>query len=312
MLKKRIFSFIQKNGFLFNSHKPSNKPNILLYAIPRSGSTWLMELIWTQPKFKPINEPLDFRFKINSKKSGISGFQELYSVNVKEKLVAYFKGFVDGKYHFKNPNPLRKNFRFFTSRIVFKVIHGGEVFINDIAEHTNSKIVYLIRNPIAVALSRKQLPRINELTSDFVLLRFTPQEREYAKQIMRDGTDMEKRIMAWCIQNKLALQHKTEDWLVISYEDLTCNPKKVLSDLVNYCDLQNLDLMLNSVNIPSAVTSQSENDSITLMQQNDQIRMKLIRKWRDKINTQEMKNYFTICKKMNFELYSESNDFPKL
>jgi hypothetical protein len=94
------------------------------------------------------------------------------------------------------------------------------------------------------------------------------------------GTDMEKRIMFWCIQNKLAFQHKTEDF--------TCNLKKFISDIVSHCNLHNLDLLLNVLNISSAVTFQSENDSIELTQQDDQNKRKLFTKWPDKIIKQEM------------------------
>lgn len=312
MIKNKIFSFFQKNGFLFNNHKPSVKPNVLLFSLPRSGSTWLMELIWTQTKFKPINEPLDFRHEINSIKSDINGFSELYSNNVKDKLLAYFKAFSEGEFHFKNPNPFRKNSRVFTSRLVFKVIHGGELYINDIAKHINSKVVYLIRNPIAVALSRKQLPRTEQLISDYVLSNFTSEERQYAKHIMSVGTSMEKRIMAWCIQNKLALKSRTKDWLFISYEELTCNSNKVLSKLASHCDLQHLGVMLSNVSKPSAVSVQSEDDSVALMKKDEITRKRLIKKWQDKVSAKEIHNYYAICKKMNFEIYSENNDFPDL
>ena len=41
-----------------NVHRPDGRPNVFLFSTPRSGSTWLMELIWTQPGFKYVNQPL--------------------------------------------------------------------------------------------------------------------------------------------------------------------------------------------------------------------------------------------------------------
>jgi hypothetical protein len=32
-----------------NVHRPDGRPNVFLYSTTRSGSTWLMELIWSQP-----------------------------------------------------------------------------------------------------------------------------------------------------------------------------------------------------------------------------------------------------------------------
>ena len=131
MQKFYLRNLISNFGFLFNIHKPSKLPNVLIFSTPRSGSTWLQEIIWSQPKFKYVNEPLNLKGKWLKNKSKINGFKELYSSDVKKKLLNYFEGFVSGSNHFMNPNPLRKNSRFFTSRIVFKVIHGGESYIND-------------------------------------------------------------------------------------------------------------------------------------------------------------------------------------
>ncbi len=46
---------------LTSVYRPSGLPHVFLFTMPRSGSTWLMELIWSQPGFKAVNEPLDLR-----------------------------------------------------------------------------------------------------------------------------------------------------------------------------------------------------------------------------------------------------------
>lgn len=302
-------NFISNFGYCFNVHNVKDKPNVLIFSLPRSGSTWLQELIWSQPKFKYINEPLNLKGEWLQRKSKITGFNELYSNDVKEKLIGYFKGFVTGKNHFLNPNPFRKNSRLFTSRIVFKVIHGGELFIEDIANSTNSKIVYLIRNPIAVALSRKQITRTKELTSEFVLSNFKLHEKKYAIEIINNGTDMEKKIMLWCLQNKLALQKQNSNWLIISYENLILNPFEMLNKLSIHCDLPDINKMINVVNTPSAVTTQSETDSVSIMKKHSQ-RNILINKWRDKVSNTDKKRFFEICKRMGFGIYSDDSDLP--
>ena len=172
--------------------------------------------------------------------------------------------------------------------------------------------MYLLRNPIAVALSRTQIPRTEELTSDFVLSRFTTDEQNFAKEIISDGSDMEKKIMLWCIQNKLALQHRTSNWLLISYERLTCYPEKILNALAEHCKLPDLETMIQRVSIPSAVSTQSDDDSVSLMQEDSDNRKRLINKWKSKVTEAEMHNYFEICCKMNIGIYTEDSDFTNL
>jgi hypothetical protein len=311
MQKARLRNFFQNFLFLFNYHRPSKRPNVLIFSLPRSGSTWLQELIWSQSGFKYANEPLNIKGIFLQKKSKIRGFSELYTEEVKPKVITYFKKITEGKIHVLDPSPLRKNTRFFTNRVVFKVIHGGELFINDIAKATNSKIVYLLRNPIAVSLSRKQLPRTKELTSELVLSTFTSEEKEVVSAIMENGDSMEKRILMWCIQNRLALHQRTKDWLVISYESLTVEPEKVIDKLAKHCELSDPEKMINSVNIPSAVTIQSEKDSVNLMQNTSDKRQELISKWRSKVSEADAKKYFEICKKMNIDIYNFESDLPK-
>ena len=311
MRKFRLRNAQQEFLFLFNYHKPSKKPNVLIFSLPRSGSTWLQELIWTQKGFKYANEPLNLKGRFLQKKSKINGFKELYTLGAKNKVLSYFKRITNGNFHILDPSPLRKNTRFFTSRVVFKVIHGGELFINELAQHTNSKVIYLLRNPIAVSLSRRQLPRTDELTSDLVLSIFNDAEKKVIEEIMKSGDDMEKRILMWCIQNRLILEQKTEDWLIISYEHLTTTPERIIDEITKHCQLSEIEKMTNSVDIPSAVSIQSETDSVNLMQGNMEKRKALISKWRTKVEDSDAKKYFEICKKMNIPFYDFNSDLPK-
>ena len=293
-----------------NWHNQGTLSNVFIFSMPRSGSTWLMELIWSQPSFKYVNEPFNLKGGFIQKKSGIEGFHELYNSKAKDKVVDYIDSFVRGEAGYLNPNPLRKNYRLRTNRIVFKIIHGGELFINDIANECNGKIVYLIRNPISVALSRQQLPRLKVLGSKEVVRNFSPSQRDLISRIYRGGTDMEKRIVAWCIQNKLALMLRTSDWLVLSYEELSLRPERVIESLANHCDLPRKDIMLKSVNVPSAVTSQSHKVDVQLMRGGQEERFDLIRKWRDRVSDEEAERYFEICREMNFEVYNKDSDLP--
>ena len=154
----KIKKIVLNNGFLFNRHKPSALPNVLLFSLPRSGSTWLLELIWSQPEFKYVNEPLNLKGSWLRKKSHINGFKELYTEAVRDKVVAYFKGFVEGTHHFMNPNPSRKNSRFFTSRIVFKVIHGGEFLINDKQNIPTLKLCIYYVTPLQLPCLERKFP----------------------------------------------------------------------------------------------------------------------------------------------------------
>src|SRR5690606_24342168 len=47
--------------WISNVHRPNGLPNVCIVSAPRSGSTWLLELVLSQPGFKPCNEPFNLR-----------------------------------------------------------------------------------------------------------------------------------------------------------------------------------------------------------------------------------------------------------
>jgi hypothetical protein len=149
-------------------HCPDGSPNVFLFSVPRSGSTWLMELIWSQPYFRYCDEPLDLRVPLVRQHLGIAEWGDLYSRDASLPLQDYFQAFCDGRLRFMNFNPIRRYYRPVTHRIVFKIIHGGEDRINWFRDTFDGRIVYLLRHPIAVSLSREVYPRLHAfLSSDY-------------------------------------------------------------------------------------------------------------------------------------------------
>jgi hypothetical protein len=109
---------------------------------------------------------------------------------------------------------------------------------------------------------------------------------------------------------QISLISKNNNWLILSYERLTCQPEIVLSEIAKHCELNNFDLMMNNVNIPSAVSVQSEKDSVSLMKSESDERQKLISKWRFKVTEEMQQKCFDVCENMNFEAYTIHEDFP--
>jgi len=308
MNKKAIFQVFRPYT---NWHRPGRKPNAFIFSMPRSGSTWLQELIWTQPGFKTCNEPLNLKGSFLQEKSGINGFEELYHPVCKEKVIDYFQKFCTGKHHFLDPSPLRKYFRPITSRIVFKVIHGGEIFINEIANRCNGRVVFLIRHPIAVSLSRKVLPRLSVLCSPNILQQFNPAQQAHAKKILVKGTFLEKGVLSWCIQNQLALQQRQPNWLVITYEQLTVDPKPVIDALVEHLELSHPERIWYQLNVPSAVTTQSERTAVKMIEGEQNQRRLLIERWRKKVEPKEAAYLMEIVDDFGLNIYLNQNSYPE-
>lgn len=273
-------------------HIPDGSPNVFLFSMPRSGSTWLMEMIYTQPGFKWCREPFNLRESVVQDRLGINDWTELYMLRSEDKITRYIDAICTGRlrdYRFKYPRPFSKQHRFITRHTVFKILHFGEDRINWFRDTFNGQIVYLIRHPIPVTLSRQVLPRLQaRLDSDF-RRHFTAAQLAFAKQVIESGSKFEQGILDWCLQNMVPMRDKTDDWTLVSYEQLVLDVDPVIQLLCDRLDLPDPKLMREQWATPSgSVKRQSDNATQNVLNQErtDESKHWLVGKWRTKI-TQE-------------------------
>ena len=304
-MKEKIKNIVKSS---INWHTPSDK-NIMVISTPRSGSTWLMELVWSQPGFKPINEPLDVRKSAIKKVLGITDFRTLYEHNSKQVVLDYFDRLSKGKHSFLGASPIRKFYRPYTDRIVYKVLNGGELWIEPLSKITNSKILYLIRHPFAVSLSRKQLPRLEVLTSPSLLSMYDKKTNLCIERVLSNDKFMEKAVLSWCLQNKLVLMDRREDWITITYEQLVSNPKPIIDKLTFELELPKRYRMEKQLRTPSAVTVQSEKGTSELIKSKH--RKNLIEKWKTSLSLSEQKTLWNIVEECSVDIYEYETGNPK-
>lgn len=290
-----------------NIHIPKGK-NIFLFTMPRSGSTWLMELLMIQPKFKYCNEPLYLDNPIVKINSGLQNWSDLHSDSKLELIHSYFRKLNNGKFGFLNPNPVGKYYRFFTNRIIFKIIHGGEERINWFRDSFNGQIIYLIRHPIAVALSHKKITRLYSMLDSQYGDYFTENQKTFANKIIENGSEIEKVVLSWCLQNYVPLKMRTDDWIFLTYEQLVLEPKVVIQYLSQKLEIENIERILERVEVPSMVKRFSDEETNQIISGSD--RKQLISKWRNKVSEEEEKTLFKIIDKFDLNIYNVGNDYP--
>jgi hypothetical protein len=231
-----------------NVHRQGPAPSIAIMSSPRSGSTWLMELIRTQPGFKSVEEPLNLRTPAVASRLGIDEWSQMYGPDAEATLERYFRGFLEGRIRFMDHRPLAAHHRWFTNRIVFKILHGAEDQTS-MLRGLGLELVHLVRHPLPVALSRRELPRLSALLSDANLSRFPDDVAELALSRCRDGDDLERAVVAWCLQNTPLLA--TENITLVTYEQLVADPETVIAHLAGTLALPEPARMLSRVRVPS-------------------------------------------------------------
>ena len=292
-----------------NLHRPDGRQNIFLFSTPRSGSTWLMELIWSQPAFKACNEPLDLRNPMVRRYLGIANWLELYNNNASPALHRYFQALCKGRLHAMDPVPFRRSYRPMTHQIVFKIINGGEDRINWFRDTFNGQIVYLIRHPIAVSLSREYYPRLQaQLKSDY-RRHFSKEQIDIAQRILENGSRLEQGVLAWCLENAVPLRMATDDWLIIAYEELVFDPRPVIAQMAERLALPEPEHMLSRLAIPSAVKAKSNPETQQALERGTDRRW-LVEKWRSHVSEHEERRAMEILAHFQLDFYQPGEILP--
>ncbi len=294
-------------------HRPGNLPHVFLFTTPRSGSTWLMELIWSQPGFKAVNEPFDLRVPLVRRHLGIDTWEKLQSDSFLPLVQCYVEGYCSNKIHTAEPAPwLNRYYKPVTRRIVFKILHGGEDRLNWFRDTFGGKIVFFVRHPIAVTLSRKEFPRLEAyLNSDFSR-RFTSTQLNLAAAIIREGSKLQKGVLDWCFQNALPLRDRQPDWAVLSYEQLVLQPEPVVEYLAEKLMLPDKQRALELLDKASGVKNKSDKETKQLLGEppSESKRRRLVQKWKDKVSDEEEHDAMQILKAFGIDEYRVGSFVP--
>lgn len=294
-----------------NVHRPDGSPNVFVLSTPRSGSTWLMEWIWSQPGFKYCNEPLNLRDPLVRRHLGVAEWEDLFDRGAERKLHGYFQGFCTGRLRFANPNPLRRYYRPITHRIVFKEIHAGSHRGNWFRESFNGRIVYLLRHPIAVGLSTETLPTLRALLTSDYRSHLPDDQLAYAQTIVETGTGLEQRILSWCLQNSVPLNDATDDWVIVTYEQMILDPLPVIEHLAHRLSLPMPQRMRDQLTVASGVKEKSDTETQRVLNSGDAAsRPWLVEKWRSRIDEATERRVMGILERFGMDAYRSGDTLP--
>jgi hypothetical protein len=291
-----------------NLHRQGAAPSVAIMSAPRSGSTWLMELIRTQPGFKSVEEPLNLRTPAVVSHLGIEDWSQMYGPSAAATLERYFRGFLDGRIRFMDHRPLAPHHRWITNRIVFKILHGAE-------DHTamlsglGLRLVHLVRHPLPVALSRRELPRLPALLSDANLSRFPDDVAEHALARCRDGGDLDRAVVAWCLQN--APLFADPDLTLVTYEQLVVDPGTVIGRLAQTLALPDPDRMLSRVRVPSHSHAPADVERRSVLESGGLVDPTgLVDSWRNDLAVGEARRLMDTVSAFGIEIYRFDDPLP--
>jgi hypothetical protein len=293
---------------LCNFHRQGPDPSVMIMSTPRSGSTWLMEMVRTQPGFKSCEEPLNLRNPQVAAHLGISDWHEMYAPGAERRIRHYVEGFMDGRLRFMDHRPFKPHHRWVTNRIVFKVLHGAEEHV-EMFQGLGLSVVHLIRHPLPVALSRREVPRLDSMLSDANLSRYPAALAERARTEAAGGDHIAAATVAWCLQNAPILASPNVS--LVTYEQLVAEPEVVVGHLAGALGLPDPARMLARVGVPSHSHAATDDRRRNALESGGRPgSTDLIEAWRDTIDPDAARRAMDIVTAFGIDIYRLDSGMP--
>lgn len=275
-----------------------------------------MEMIASHPGMLSVDEPLHPRNVSPHAFGEPENWDHLLPANRRiPALEPYIEKIVKGRLFIGTPRPGSRNFRFKTDRIVLKMLRCQDL-VEWFETTFDLQIVLLIRHPIATNLSRKISPRLplfleNQL---FCNRHLTREQRQFAADVLKKGTDLEKNVLDWCLQLLPVFQSKHANrWCQVFYEPLVANTAEEMTRIAKYLELADTTQMLANSLQPSVATTQSDLKTRKFFDSRHQSEDEsdfLLSKWRSSLKAGDEEQAFRILHEFGIDCYSVGNDWP--
>jgi hypothetical protein len=238
-------------------YRPGPKPAIALFCTRRGGSTWLMEIIGANRGVLPLNQPLE----ILTPNLTPHQYKRLPKFDLgqivhpdpdqERELRAYTDDLMAGRIRVNAPHAFwRRDFQFRTDRLLLKIV-DAKPMMDWFAQHYRVDVVYLTRHPVPQALScirngwstTTNAYLRNEWFADEVVA--DPKLLAYAREVENTGTDLERFVLNWVIENLYPLRVLADrpDWLALSYEECVSDQDGTLRRVCARLDVGDTDRM---------------------------------------------------------------------
>lgn len=300
--------------YLTSVHRPNDLPNALIVSAPRSGSTWLLELVLTQPGFKPCSEPFNLRKQAVVRRLGLERWEQLNDEDNLPQMKAYLETFLENRYvaAFKGLRPGQPFHRYLTHRIAFKILFACEHRLDWLQQTLRARTVVMVRHPIPVALSRKALPRLESFLEPGFREHLSPEQLRAARRLAASGDGLQRAVLDWCLQYCVPLQRFREDFLLVTYEQLVMRPEPVLHALADHLQLPSVEPMRARIGRPSASVSKSGAATASFLSDGSarDDRRWLIDKWRSSLSSQREDALMHIVQDFDIDVYAAGDSMP--
>lgn len=289
------------------------KDTIVLAGAPRSGTTWLAELLRELPGYKFLNEPLLLRNNEEAIKTGFRWRTQLHPNEDAKEKKAFFEDVLSGQvshgplWHYGSENSVSKLVEHATHRrLVVKFCRAGRLLHWLNQNYDVRGTVLIIRHPCAVVAS--QLDHggwqpdkvVHDLDSDAALGEIPSDIHDQFADIL---SSLETRIdimtAVWCLDYYIPLIKYADHghpWTLVSYENMVLDGYAEMERVFDCLGANVPETLREKLGTASAYAS--DNLSVT-----DKYRQ--ISKWKKQLSTEQISRVLELVKAFELDFYTE-------
>lgn len=327
IMKPIIFPLQYFDKIIFKSKKIDIKNTILLAGTPRSGTTWLMEILRTLPGYVSLFEPVNPIFFPESYKAGFKARKYLSADAKWPEGKEYLEKAFTGKTYTRVPlyqlNPEMFMNRFFGNKLIVKAIGLNRV-LPWIAKNIELRtIFFIIRHPCAVVSSQLKtgycgyhlesepysdiFPKIENVLEEAAEI--PNLDDTILDKLKKIKTKEEILSTIWCLDNYVPLYcKKPYPWNFIIYEKMILEGENAVEELFYKIGEKTIPKSaIEKLNIPSMLAPR---DELKIVKDSN----KQLSKWKKTLNQQQIENILSVVKDFGLDFYSEEiePDYKKI
>jgi hypothetical protein len=296
-------------------YRQGKKPNLLLYSSRRGGSTFLADLISSDPGIRSIDQPFDTfdrsSARVQAKLKYIPEVMASQYIHLPpseaEAVQKYMSLLMSG-----GIRELSDAYYLPKSRTILKILNAIPL-LDWFAGLFNVYSIYLARHPIPQAMSvirnNWQLTTPAYLHNEYFVENYlTSAQREEGFRILENGTPLQKGVLNWIMENYFPLKFAQRITIKLTYEDLTMHPEKYVHLLQQGLELDDGKKMMSLVNVPSRSNSLSNDETNKAIVDNN--KEYLVGKWQNSVPAVDKENVQKVLDVFNIYEYSADSALP--
>lgn len=294
---------------------------IFLVGTPRSGTTWLMELLENIPSYTYLFEPLHANWFPEAVKIDFKSRPYLPKNQVKEDWEEYLRKIFTGKIVSRVPlygsKPFISMNRLLSKKLIVKSVRLTRL-LPWIAERFQlHSVIYIVRHPCATIASQLKTgffgyhnyfppyfnssPTVDNIISEVSHMDFADQE--LIEKLKKMNTIEEILAAAWCLDNYIPLNEpKTQRWTTLFYEKLVADGKSEINRLFKSLKYEDIaEIAVKQLRKPSFVTLGDEKKKL----KSSDIQLS---KWKKQFTKDQIDRMLKVVYYFGLDFYSEENE----